>query len=78
LLGGGVVIDLAGLAAALAAGAKLVGSLGSLFGRGKAEPTGESPTEAQLQNQRQEQAAGAQRNYSSRMTERAERAKRSK
>jgi hypothetical protein len=62
-------------AALLTGGAKLIQAIGGLFGRGGTlEP--EPPTEAQLRNQRQEQAAGAARNYSSRRTERAEADKR--
>lgn len=64
------MIDFAGIAAALTAGSKFVGALRGLFG-GKAQEETRPPTEAELHNQRQEQAAGAARNYSSRRTERA-------
>ncbi|CAB4154923.1 hypothetical protein UFOVP650_49 [uncultured Caudovirales phage] len=70
-----VVLIIKDWASILSAGAKLVTAIGGLFGRGvpvQAEP----PTEGQLLNQRQEQAAGAARNYSSRRTERAEADKR--
>jgi hypothetical protein len=57
----------------LDAGTAFVTAVGKLFGQ--STPT--APTEAELLNQRQEQAAGAARNYSSRRTELAERAQRS-
>jgi len=49
----------------LNAGTAFVAAVGRLLGRGEPTP----PTEAELHNQRQEQAAGAARNYSSRRTE---------
>ncbi len=70
-------MDLSGWARLLVGGAKFVGALGRLFagGSGSGE-TQRAPSEAELRNQRQEQSAGAARNYSSRRTERAAHAKR--
>jgi len=70
-------MDLSGWARVFTAVTPLVSAFVGLF---KSTPKDEPkpPTEAELRNQRQEQSAGAARNYSSRRTELAEKAKRDK
>lgn len=69
-------MDLSGWARVFTAVTPLVSAFVGLFKSTPKEP--KPPTEAELRNQRQEQAAGAARNYSSRRTELAEKAKRDK
>lgn len=55
----------------LGAGAALLDAVGRLVGVVRGDTEDAAPTESQRLNQRQEQSAGAARNYSSRRTERA-------